>query len=180
MLDIKVEGYREAVGIFRQLSEQMQKKLLRQALRKSSRPIVQGAKSRAPKRTGLLRKSIRMISLRKDRVPTIVPMAVAPVFDVSKTGKVNAFYGRFVHDGTKTRYPRAVTRKKARGSGGSRVLVFTGARGDKVFARSARGLSPNPFMLNAFNAASDMTVDVFGRELAASVEGFVNRNFTKR
>ena len=122
MLDIKVEGYREAVGILRQLSEQMQKKLLRQALRKSSRPIVQGAKSRAPKRTGLLRKSIRMISL----------------------------------------------------------LVFTGARGDKVFARSARGLSPNPFMLDAFNAASDMTVDVFGRELAASVEGFVNRNFTKR
>lgn len=179
MLDIKVEGYREAVGIFRQLSEQMQKKLLRQALCKSSRPIVQGAKSRAPKRTGLLRKSIRMISLRKDRVPTVVPMAVAPVFDVSKTGKVNAFYGRFVHDGTKTRYPRAVTRKKARG-GGSRVLVFTGARGDKVFARSARGLSPNPFMLDAFNAASDMTVDVFGRELAASVEGFVNRNFTKR
>ena len=176
MLDIKVEGYREAVGIFRQLSEQMQKKLLRQALRKSSRPIVQGAKSRAPKRTGLLRKSIRMISLRKDRVPTVVPMAVAPVFDVSKTGKVNAFYGRFVHDGTKTRYPRAMTRKKARG-GGSRVLVFTGARGDKV---SARGLSPNPFMLDAFNAASDMTVDVFGRELAASVEGFVNRNFTKR
>ena len=71
MLDIKVEGYREAVGIFRQLSEQMQKKLLRQALRKSSRPIVQGAKSRAPKRIGLLRKSIRMISLRKDHVPLV-------------------------------------------------------------------------------------------------------------
>lgn len=180
MLDIKVEGYKEAVGIFRQLSVQLQKKLLRQALRKSARPIIQGAKMRAPKRTGLLRKSIRAISLRKDRVPTVVPMAIAPVFNVSKTGKVNAFYGRFVHNGTKTRYPRAVTRKKASVSKGSSVMVFKSARGDKVFTRSARGLSPNPFMLNAFNTASDATVDVFGQELALSVESFVNKNFTKR
>ena len=179
MPDIKIEGYKEAVQVFVQLAEQMQKRIVRQVLRKSARPMVLAARSRAPKRTGRLRKSIRVVSLKKDRVPPVVPLAIAPVFDVSKNGKVNAFYARFVHDGTKDRYPRALTRKRAKGAKGSRVLVFTGSHGEKVFTRSARGLSPNPFMMQAFNSATGSTVDDFGKEMAAAVENFANKNFVK-
>lgn len=176
MPDIKILGYKEAVQVFVQLAEQMQKRIVRQVLRKSARPMVMAARNRAPKRTGRLRKSIRIVSLKKDRVPTVVPMAIAPVFDVSKNGKVNAFYARFVHDGTKDRYPRAVTRKRTEGA---RVLVFSSSHGEKVFTRSARGVSPNPFMMQAFNNATGSTVDDFGKEMATAVENFANKNFVK-
>ena len=59
MPDIKIEGYKEAVQVFVQLAEQMQKRIVRQVLRKSARPMVLAARNRAPKRTGRLRKSIR-------------------------------------------------------------------------------------------------------------------------
>ena len=155
----------------------MRKVIVRRTLRKSARQMLSMAKNAAPKRTGALGKSIRFISLRRDRVPTVIPVGIAPVFDVTKNGKLNAFYARFVHDGTKDRRPRAVTRKKSKG--GSRVLVFANARGEKVFARSARGVAPNPFLQRAFDASADSTADNFGRELAVEVGRFIDKNCVK-
>lgn len=175
MPDIKIEGYKEAIQVLDQLTNQMQKKLIKQALQKAAAPMVSAARTRAPKRTGALAKSIRIAPLRKDRKPTMVSIAVAPVFDVTKNDKVNAFYGRFVHDGTKDRKPKGTGSRKARG--GSKMLVFAGADGGKVFTRSARGLKPNPFMLDAFNSTANESAERFGSDLAASVEKFVNNKF---
>lgn len=177
MQGIEISGYKEAIAILDQLTDQMRKVIVRRTLRKSAREMLQTAKNAAPKRTGALGKSIRFVSLRRDRVPTLIPVGIAPVFDVTKNGKLNAFYARFVHEGTKDRRPKAVTRKKSKG--GAQVLAFTSARGEKVFARSARGVAPNPFLLRAFDAAADTTVDSFGRELAAEIGRFIDKNFVK-
>lgn len=180
MQGIEIKGYKEAVKVLDQLTNQMQATIIRQALRKSAAQMVSAARTRAPKRTGALSRSIRIVTLRRDRVPTTIPIAIAPVFEVTKNDKINAFYARFVHDGTKTRLPRAVSSNKAKGKGGSRVLVFTTPQGGKVFSRSAKGLKPNPFMIDAFNAATGATVDSFGGELTAAIERFVDKNCIQR
>lgn len=186
--DIEIRGYRQAVQIMSQLTEQMQRTLVRQALRRSAAPIVSTARARAPQRTGRLKRSIGIVSLRKDRVPTVIPMAVGPVFDVSKkSGKVNAFYARFVHEGTRERKPYAVSRNSAaadrkdarKGINRARVLKFTGREGGVVYTPTARGMKPNPFLRDAFNLSSDATVADFGRELETVISRFVNRKFKK-
>lgn len=168
--DIKIEGYSEAIRIFGQLTDQMQRTLVRQALRRSAQPMVATARARAPKRTGQLSRSIGVVSLRRDRVPTVIPMAVGPVFSVTKNGKVNAFYARFVHDGTKDRRPR---NKKLR------ALRFPGRGGGVVYAARTRGMKARPFLRDAFNQSSDASVNDFGADLTAAIERFVNRNFRK-
>lgn len=168
--DIKISGYSEAVRIFDQLTDQMQRTLVRQALRKSAQPMVSTARARAPKRTGQLSRSIGVVSLRRDRVPTVIPMAVGPVFSVTKNGKVNAFYARFVHDGTKDRRPR---NKKLR------ALKFPGREGGVVYAARTRGMKARPFLRDAFDQSADASVNDFGADLTSAIERFVNRNFRK-
>ena len=109
-------------------------------------------------------------SLRKDRVPTVIPMAVGPVFSVTKNGKVNAFYARFVHDGTKDRRPR---NKKLR------ALKFPGREGGVVYAARTRGMKARPFLRDAFDQSADASVNDFGADLTSAIERFVNRNFRK-
>ena len=46
--DIKIEGYAEAIRIFARLTDQVQRTLVRQALRRSARPMVATARARAP------------------------------------------------------------------------------------------------------------------------------------
>ena len=176
---IEIHGYAEAVRLMSQLTDQMQRTLVRQALRRSAQPIVATARARAPHRTGRLKRSIGIVSLRRDRVPTVIPMAVGPVFSVTKNGKANAFYARFVHDGTKERKPYAVSRNSARGIHRARVLKFTGREGGTVYTPTARGMKPNPFLRKAFDLSSDVTVANFGRELETVIARFVNRNFRK-
>lgn len=185
--DIEIHGYAEAIRLMSQLTDQMQRTLVRQALRRSAQPIVATARARAPHRTGRLKRSIGVVSLRRDRVPTVIPMAVGPVFSVTKNGKANAFYARFVHDGTKERKPYAVSRNSARadrrdarrGIHRARVLKFTGREGGTVYTPTARGMKPNPFLRKAFDLSSDVTVANFGRELETVIARFVNRNFRK-
>ena len=65
---IEIHGYAEAVRLMSQLTDQMQRTLVRQALRRSAQPIVATARARAPHRTGRLKRSIGIVSLRRDRV----------------------------------------------------------------------------------------------------------------
>ena len=185
--DIKIEGYAEAIRIFARLTDEVQRTLVRQALRRSARPMVATAQARAPKRTGQLSRSIGVVSLRRDRVPTVIPMAVGPVFSVTKNGKISAFYASFVHDGTREGKPYAVSLNSARadrrdarkGIHRARVLKFTGRDGGVVYTPTARGMKPNPFLRDAFNQSADASVNDFGTDLATAIERFVNRNYRK-
>ena len=170
MLTLKVNGYQEAKEILDELPNNMQKRMLRSALKKSSKPFVKGAQSRVPVKSGTLKKQLKVVSYRDKSAPkTEVDVAVKHVFARSKKKKaVNEYYGKFVHEGTRDpRYPK----KK----GG--VLVFTLPNGDKVFARHVRGLKPRPYSEESYNENYDKVVSGFGDELAESVEKFVNKNF---
>ena len=95
-------------------------------------------------------------------------IAVKPVFErTKKKGAVNEYYGKFIHEGTAD--PR--TSKKGK------LLVFDDAQGKKVFVRSVKGIRPTPYLEQAYTENSERTVAIFGDELAAAVEKFVNKNF---
>lgn len=169
MLTLKVEGYREAKQILDELPNMMQKRMLITALRASSKPMLQSAKGKVPVRTGKLRKQLRIIRFRDRNAPkSEVDVAVKPVFErTKKKGSINQYYGKFIYEGTAD--PR--TSKKGR------ILVFENERGEKIFVRSVKGIKPTPFLEQAYTENSERTVAIFGDELAAAVEKFVNRNF---
>ena len=169
MLTLKVDGYIEAKRIMDQLPNNMQKRMLLTALRTSAQPMLRTAKGRVPVRTGCLRRQLRIVRFRDRNAPrSEVDVAVKPVFERTKRkGAVNQYYGKFIHEGTAD--PR--TSKKGK------LLVFDDAQGKKVFVRSVKGIRPTPYLEQAYTENSVRTVAIFGDELAAAVEKFVNKNF---
>lgn len=166
-LDIDFKGYQQAVLILRQLPDSMQQKMLLQTLKTSTRPMLSAAKQHAPHNKGLLKKMLRIVKYRRIDTPTEVAVAIKHVFGKSKTGKINEFYGKFVHEGTKER--------TARKRGG--VLVFTNAKGEKVFTRKVVAMQANPYLERAYNDKVDSTIQSFGNELDKNIGRFLSRNF---
>ena len=168
MLTIGVEGYAAAKRILDELPNTMQKRMLRTALRASAKPMLQSARSKVPVRTGKLKKQLRTVRYKdRNASKSEVAIAVKPVFErTKKKGAVNEYYGKFIHEGTAD--PR--TSKKG-------MLVFDDAQGKKVFVRSVKGIRPTPYLEQAYTENSERTAAIFGDELAAAVEKFVNKNF---
>ena len=169
MLMLKVEGYAEAKRILDELPNAMQKRMLLAALRSSTKPMLRSARSKVPVKSGRLKRQLRIIRYKDRNAPkSEVDVAVKPVFErTKKKGAINEYYGKFIHEGTKD--PR--TSKKGK------LLVFENERGVKVFTRSVKGIRPTPFLERAYSENSERTVALFGDELAAAVEKFVNKNF---
>ena len=169
MLTIEVEGYAEAKRIMDELPNTMQKRMLLVALHASAKPMLQSARSKVPVRTGKLKKQLRTVRYKdRNASKSEVAIAVKPVFGrTKKKGTVNEYYGKFIHEGTKN--PR-LSRK-------GKLLVFDDAQGKKVFVRSVEGIRPTPYLEQAYTENSERTVALFGNELAAAVEKFVNKNF---
>lgn len=169
MLKVKVEGYKEAKEILDGLPNNMQKSILLAALRQSVKPMLTSARSKVPVKSGKLKKQLRIVR-HKDRSQskTEVAVAVKPVFGKSKKdGAVNQYYGKFVHEGTAE---RRVSRK-------GKMLVFENQQGEKVFVRSVKGIKATPFLEMAYSETGERTITLFGDELAAAVERYVQRNF---
>ena len=166
MLTIEVEGYAEAKRIMDELPNTMQKRMLLAALRASAKPMLQSARSKVP---GKLKKQLRTVRYKdRNASKSEVAIAVKPVFErTKKKGAVNEYYGKFIHEGTAD--PR--TSKKGK------LLVFDDAQGKKIFVRSVKGIRPTPYLEQAYTENSERTVALFGDELAAAVEKFVNKNF---
>ena len=152
-----------------ELPNTMQKRMLLVALRASAKPMLQSARSKVPVRTGKLKKQLRTVRYKdRNASKSEVAIAVKPVFGrTKKKGAVNEYYGKFIHEGTAD--PR--TSKKGK------LLVFDDAQGKKVFVRSVEGIRPTPYLEQAYTENSERTVAIFGDELAAAVEKFVNKNF---
>lgn len=170
MLKIEVKGYCEAKALLDQLPNNMQKRMLLVALRSSAKPMLQGAKSKVPVRSGRLKRQLRIVRFRdRSAFKSEVSIAVKPVFEkTKKKGAINQYYGKFIHEGTAN--PR-VPRKKGK------TLVFENASGEKIFVKSVKGIRPNPYLEQAYTENSERVVASFGDELATAVEKFVNRNF---
>lgn len=169
MLTLKVEGYAEAKRILDELPNNMQKRMLAAALRGSAKPMLRSAKGKVPVRSGKLKKQLRIVRFKdRNASKSEVAIAVKPVFErTKKKGAVNEYYGKFIHEGTAD--PRILQTGK--------LLVFENERGEKVFARSVKGLRPTPYLERAYTENSERAVAIFGDELAAAVEKFVVKNF---
>lgn len=169
MLKIKVEGYKQAKDILDSLPNNMQKSILIAALRQSVKPMLTSARNKVPVKSGKLKKQLRIVR-HKDRnaSKTEVAVAVKPVFDKSKkSGAVNQYYGKFIHEGTAER------RMSRKGT----MLVFENEQGEKVFLKSVKGIKATPFLEMAYSETGERTITLFGDELAAAVERYVQRNF---
>lgn len=169
MLTIKVNGYRQAKEILDGLPNGMQKSILLAALRQSARPMLTSARSKIPVRSGKLKRQLRIVRFRDRNAPkSEVAVAVKPVFDRSKkSGAVNQYYGKFIHEGTKN--PR-LSRK-------GKLLVFENKQGEKVFVRSVKGIRATPFLEKAYGETNERTVAIFGDELAAAVGRYIQKHF---
>ena len=69
MLKIEVNGYQEAKALLDQLPNNMQKRMLLAALRSSAKPMLQGAKSKVPVRSGRLKRQLRIVRFRARSAP---------------------------------------------------------------------------------------------------------------
>lgn len=169
MLTIKINGYRQAKEILEGLPNGMQKSILLAALRQSARPMLTSARGKVPVRSGKLKRQLRIVRFRDRNAPkSEVAVAVKPVFDRSKkSGAVNQYYGKFIHEGTKD--PR-LSRK-------GKLLVFENRQGDKVFVRSVKGIRATPFLEKAYGETNERTVAIFGDELAAAVGRYIQKHF---
>ena len=170
MLKIKVVGYQEAKAILDELPNNMQKRMLMNALRSSAKPMLQSAKSKVPVRSGRLKRQLRIVRFRdRQASKSEVASAVKPVFEkTKKKGAINQYYGKFIHEGTAN--PR-VPRKQGK------TLVFENASGEKIFVKSVKGIHANPYLEQAYTENSERLVSSFGDELATAVEKFVSKNF---
>ena len=170
-MSIKVEGYKETIAVLKQLTDAMRKNIIRSALRASAKPMLKSARSKVPKRTGQLAKQLKIASYRDRNAPrSEVSVAIKPVFSRhKKSGKANAFYARFIHEGT------VDPRKSKKG----KLLVFKNREGKMIFTRSVKGIKANPFLTRAFHEQGDHTIRIFSDELGKAVEKYVNKRFKK-
>ena len=95
---VRIEGMPLLTRRLRTLEAKLQKKVIRQAIRKSLKPIQQDAKREAPKNTGALRKSVKIRSFKRSRVRVGAKVTTGTA---TSDFKGDEFYGAFVNYGTK-------------------------------------------------------------------------------
>lgn len=167
-LNIKLDGYNQAMEVMTQFPQDLRRTMLRKALRKTAQPFLKTARARAPRHTGLLSKMLRVVTLRRDPAnPSAVFVAVKPVWSVAKkSGRINQYYALFVHEGTAERKPRS---KKGK------VLRFVADDGSVVYTRTARGIKARPFLDEAYAQNEGGVEAGFTTAMAEEITKFVNK-----
>lgn len=88
---MSVRGDKEIISKLKKLEKKLTKKIITRAARTAMKPVMQAAKSYAPKQSGTLRKAIKLRALKKNRRGNIgVRVAISDKWFVGKM-----FYGAF-------------------------------------------------------------------------------------
>lgn len=95
MATITIKGADEIQRLLSELEPKLQRKVIRQALRKAAKPIQSAAKADAPTKTGRLRKAIKIRAAKRKKGTIGINVAIA---DRDFTGA--KFYGAFENYGT--------------------------------------------------------------------------------
>lgn len=145
--EIETQGFAELERALDQFPERLQRKLLRRSLRRASVPIRTRARELAPVDTGLLRREIKILSVRPDaegrmtakigirrpRNPAKALRAVRGAKGVKKRRVVNdPFYGRFLERGTAKMSARPFLRPALDGAGPGAVQLLGQELADEV------------------------------------------------
>lgn len=151
MAEIQVKGLAELHKVLQNLPEDLEKKVLRNALRAGANEFKKAAQAQVPVKSGALRKSIRVkTSARKGRY-RLKALVIA--------GNAEAYYAHMVEFGT-----AAHMIKPAKG----KALAFLGLAREAV---EHPGAQAQPFMRPAFDSGSDAAIDAF----AASVRNRLSK-----
>ncbi len=151
MPTIRFEGIDDVAKVLDGLSVNMRKKLIRNALKVSARPMQRKARAYAPKKSGTLRRSIRTAELKRLKTRPTEAVVGLTIFATRAAGagakkdKYYPFYGRFLHEGNAKRNIRA-----------------------------------NPFIKRAYDEENANTLNAFASNLGQSVEKYVKKQALKK
>lgn len=157
MAEIQVKGLAELHKVLQNLPEQLEKKVLRNALRAGANEFKKAAQAQVPIKSGALRKSIRVkTSARKGRWRLKATVTA---------GNAEAFYAHMVEFGTASYYTGS-----GRTVGGpyeikpvkGKALAFLGLARDAVIHP---GIHPQPFMRPAFDSGSEAAIAAFAESV---------------
>lgn len=170
---IRIKGLSELHRALQHLPEELEKKVLKGALRASARVFRDAARAKAPVDDGDLKKSIRVKSSAKKGRWRLRALVVA--------GDKTAFYSNMVEFGTAKHIIAARTRVQRKTRRGMRDLslktmnkmLYRGTLrvddagslrvGDKFIGPAVThpGAAPHPFMRPAFDEQSGAAIDAF-------------------
>lgn len=141
MAELQVKGLAELHKVLQSLPEELEKKVLRNALRAGANEFKKAAKAQVPVKSGALRKSIRVkTSARKGRwrlKATVV------------AGNAEAYYAHMVEFGTAAHMIKPAKAKS---------LFFLGQAREAV---EHPGAQAQPFMRPAFDSGSEAAINAF-------------------
>jgi len=147
MAELHVKGLAELHNVLQGLPEELEKKVLRNALAAGAREFKKAAQANVPVKSGALRKSIRVkTSARKGRY-RLKALVIA--------GNAEAYYAHMVEFGT-----AAHMIKPAKG----KALAFLGLARDAV---EHPGAQAKPFMRPAFDSGSEAAIKAFADSVRA-------------
>ena len=115
-IEIKITGIDEVNRSLYRYSQQLGDKVVIASLRNGAKLVQKAAKNRAPKNTGLLRRSIIVRNSKKYK-KTRTPGKLGVYLTINSK---KAFYGRFLEDGWNT-HGKRVQRRQLRSAIGSRT-----------------------------------------------------------
>ena len=163
----KVEGLAEIVATLKDLPEKLQRKVVRKALAKATKPTLAAARQRCPKDAGLLKKSLGRKTVTYVESGSIVAI-IGPRGGFermvtrrgrSKPEKANPlYYAHLVEFGTK---PHSLARADTKI--GRRIA-------NDMKIRMHPGTKARPFMRPAFDSTKGEVLRIFGEEVAKGLE----------
>ena len=157
MAELQVKGLAELHKVLQNLPEELEKKVLRNALRAGANEFKKAAQAKVPVKSGALRKSIRVkTSARKGRYRLKATVTA---------GNAEAFYAHMVEFGTASYYTgsgKSVGAPYEIKPAKSKALAFLGMARDAVVHP---GIHPQPFMRPAFDAGSEAAINAFAESV---------------
>lgn len=168
---IEIKGMTELRKIIRELPYQVRSNLVRQALRKSAKPMKDEAVNLAPQRKGTTKKAITIVNYIKTSDPMIL---IAPT--KGRSAKHDAWYARFHEFGTA-------------GFGKRKIRVTSidyNERGKLqkkyktvAYKRQGSGLPAIRFMQRAFESKKQETLGQVNKHLSDVVTKYLRKNAPK-
>lgn len=152
---IVVTGMKELDNMLRQMTPELNNRILGAANAESAKPLIKEAKSLVPKKTGTLEKSIGAIKVSKRKATEIGMVKVGP----RRGGRYRGYHGHLVEFGTGPRKP-----------GG----WYAGFRNPRSTVMPA-----HPFMRPAFERTKTQIISTQKQSVAVKLNAFMKRKLGK-
>lgn len=153
---VTIEGAEELRKLLGSLPIKLEKKVLRQALRKSGKTVVAEAKRNAPVKSGLLKRKITLRALKMRRRYMV---------GVKVTGTQDAPHAHLNEEGTQDRYTQPQYVKVAHHRyKGRKFKKITGGK------RFTGRMTAKPFMAPALESKTPEVLAILSKEIKAGVE----------